>query len=137
MNEYISREELIKALEADYDCSWCSKPQGVEEYVEGARDEYDDVLKVVCGMKAADVQPINQWISVKDQLPKIGESVLIAVVVNAKLNIPFRTDFTPEIRIGWLEDDGEWGLQFDSADRDEILYWQPLPELPKDGDING
>ena len=59
MSEYISRDDLIKALEADYNRSWCSKPQGVEEYVDGARDEYDDVLKIVCGMKAADVQPVK------------------------------------------------------------------------------
>lgn len=58
MAEYISREELIKALETDYNRSWCSKPQGVEEYVEGARDEYDDVLKIICAMAAADVQPV-------------------------------------------------------------------------------
>lgn len=65
MAEHINREELIKALEADYNRAWSSKPQGVEEYVEGARDEYDDVLKIVCGMKAADVQPIKRgrWIS--------------------------------------------------------------------------
>lgn len=72
----------------------------------------------------------SEWISVEDRLPKIGESVLVAVVINAKLNLPFRTDFTPDIRIGWLGDNGEWGLQYESADRDEILYWQPLPELP-------
>lgn len=71
-----------------------------------------------------------KWISVDDKLPKIGESVLVAVIINAKLDMPFRADFTPEIRIGWLEENGEWGLQFDSADKDEILYWQPLPELP-------
>lgn len=59
MNEYISREELIKALETDYNRSWCSKPQGSEEYVEGARDEYDDVLKIICDMAAADVQPVK------------------------------------------------------------------------------
>lgn len=55
MSDYISRDELIKALETDYNSEW----SGVEEYVEGARDEYDDVLKIVCGMKAADVQPVK------------------------------------------------------------------------------
>ena len=80
----------------------------------------------------ADTQVMNQWISVKDRLPNIGESVLVAVIINAKLHLPFRTDFTPDIRIGWLGDNGEWGLQFDSADKDEILYWQPLPEPPQD-----
>lgn len=56
MSDYISRDELIKALETDYNSEW----SGVEEYVDGARDEYDDVLKIVCGMKAADVQPTEK-----------------------------------------------------------------------------
>lgn len=74
------------------------------------------------------------WVSVDDRLPLIGESVLVAVDINAKLNLPFRTDFEPEVRIGWLDDNGEWGLQFDSADKDEILYWQPLPQIPISND---
>lgn len=70
MAEYISREELIKALETNYNRSWCSKPQGVEEYVEGARDEYDDVLKIICGMQAADVQPVAraEWVCLEKEI---------------------------------------------------------------------
>ena len=56
MNEYISRKELVKAFEADYNLPWCSKGRG---YVEGVRDEYDDVLKITCAMAAADVQPVK------------------------------------------------------------------------------
>lgn len=56
MSDYISRDELIKALETDYNSEW----SGVDEYVDGARDEYDDVLKIVCGMKSADVQPVKR-----------------------------------------------------------------------------
>lgn len=74
MAEYISREELIKALETDYNSSWCSKPQGSEEdvegvrYDEGVRDEYDDVLKITCAMAAADVQLVKHgyWEEVSD-----------------------------------------------------------------------
>lgn len=77
-----------------------------------------------------DAQSANQWISVDDRLPPIGESVLVSVIINAKLNLPFRTNFTPDIRIGWLEENGKWGLQFDSADRDEITHWMPLPKVP-------
>lgn len=77
-----------------------------------------------------DAQSANQWISVDDRLPPIGESVLVSVIINAKLNLPFRADYTPEIRIGWLEENGKWGLQFDSADRDEITHWMPLPQVP-------
>lgn len=74
----------------------------------------------------------NEWISVEDQLPEVGESVLVCILINAKLDLPFRRDYTPEIRIGWLDEYGKWGLQFDSADRDEVLYWRPLPEMPNE-----
>lgn len=68
MNEYISRKELIKAFETDYtdyNRSWCSKAEG---YDEGVRDEYDDVLKIICAMAAADVQPVKhgRWIAWDD-----------------------------------------------------------------------
>lgn len=65
MNEYISRKELIKAFETDYNRSWCSKAEG---YDEGVRDEYDDVLKITCSMAAADVQSVKhgKWEEVSD-----------------------------------------------------------------------
>jgi hypothetical protein len=124
MTEYISKHEaytMMKDLEAAY-----IYPPVKEAYATAAR-RIDQI-------RPADVQPVNQWISVKDRLPEVGKSVLVAVVINAKLNLPFSIDFTPEIRIGWLEEIGKWGLQFDSADRDEITHWMPLPKLPKDGD---
>ena len=130
MNEYISREKAIKELREVYEQEYPTASGDFDEYAS------HDVPNVLRNMPFTYVQPVK-WISVKDRLPEIGRSVLVAVNINAKLNLPFRTDFTPEIRIGWLDDNGKWGLQFDSADRDEILYWQPLPEPPKDGDING
>lgn len=127
---YIKREDAIKELREVYEYEYPTASGDFDEYAS------HDVPNVLRNMPSADVQSVK-WISVKDRLPEIGRSVLVAVNINAKLNLPFRTDFTPEIRIGWLDDNGKWGLQFDSADRDEILYWQPLPEPPKDGDING
>ena len=131
MNEYIDKKQAIDRIASCY-CMDCEHSNGIL----CRACEHQDDMDLIDDMPAVDVQPTNQWISVEDQLPKIGESVLVAVVVNAKLNISFRTDFTPEFRIGWLEDDGKWGLQFDSADNHEILYWQPLPEPPKDGEYN-
>ena len=60
---------------------------------------------------------------------------MVIVNINAKVYLPLCADLALEMRIGWLDDNGKWGLQFDSADRDEILYWMPLPEPPKDSDI--
>lgn len=75
------------------------------------------------------------WISVEDRLPKIGESVLVAVIINAKVSLPFHTESAPEIRIGWrdnLSARHKWCLQFSNADMAEVTHWQPLPELPKE-----
>lgn len=121
-NEYITKGEAVQVLH--------------NAYAEGriqAKDGCASVLDNIGALKATDVQPVDRWISVKDRLPNIGESVLVAVIINAKLNMPFRTDYTPDIEIGWLEENGEWGLQFSCADRHEITHWMPLPEPPKGG----
>lgn len=59
MNDYISREKLIEALAADYNNEWDGS-QASEEYVEGVRDEYDDVLTIICRMKGTDAQPVRR-----------------------------------------------------------------------------
>jgi hypothetical protein len=63
MPKYISREELIEALEADYNSDWDRLPD-TGDYVEGVRDEYDDVLTIICRMKGTDAQPVRRgrWI---------------------------------------------------------------------------
>ena len=71
MAEYIEKEALIKALEADFSTDWAdyaSKNNFDKDYIDGARDEYDDVLKIICQQPAADVQPVihAHWI----ELPK-------------------------------------------------------------------
>ena len=63
-----------------------------------------------------DVQPVNQWISVDDRLPEeIG--YYLVVIGNEML-----------ISIDIAEySEGYWHKH------DKVLYWQPLPELPKEG----
>ena len=63
MAEYIEREALIKALEADFSTDWAdyaSKNNFNKDYIDGVRDEYDDVLRIICQQSAADVQPVKQ-----------------------------------------------------------------------------
>ena len=86
-------------------------------------------------IESADVQPVDRWISVDERLPKTGESVLVYVAINK--NLKGFGECKPEIRIGWLDDGGEWALQFSNMDYSEVLCWLPLPEPPKDGDTNG
>ena len=90
MAEYIDREALIKALEADFNTDWAdyaSKNNFDKDYIDGVRDEYDDVLKIICKQRnltdeeteiynnrieaeAADVQPAKRgkWINDGDCL---------------------------------------------------------------------
>lgn len=113
MDEYISREETVKAF--------CEKCKG---YYDGHcihRGECDvDVIKTA---PAADVQPVDRWISVKERFPDEDGWYLVC-----KHN---------RVRVAeWCKDCwyNESDLPIDDC---TITYWKPLPEPPKDGDTNG
>ena len=74
MGEYINKQLLLKALEDDFNSSWSSKLTDVEEYIEGARDEYDDVLKIICSMQTTDVQSakLGRWLNQSEFCKKNG-----------------------------------------------------------------
>lgn len=114
MAEYLSRDDTYECLATAF----------------GDRMA-EDIIKLI---PIADVQPVNQWISVDDRLPKTGESVLVYIAINK--NLKGFGECEPEIRIGWLDNGGKWALQFSSMNYSEVLYWQPLPKPPKDGDTN-
>lgn len=121
MGECICKEALIKALEADINTNWADYPS--EDYIDGVRDEYDDVLEIICQQPAADVQPVDRWISVKDRLPEVGQPVVIYY--------PYWTGL--EVQVARLEYDK---LTFDicgefNASVNKVTHWQPLPEPPK------
>ena len=62
---------------------------------------------------------VQEWISVKDGLPKNGkEGVLIALRWG-------------EVDIGWCED-GRWDSEFVNEYEDgEVTHWMPIPQPPK------
>ena len=62
---------------------------------------------------------VQEWVSVKDGLPKNGkEGVLIALRWG-------------EVDIGWCED-GRWRSEFVNEYEDgEVTNWMPLPQPPK------
>ena len=60
--EWIDRKALIKALEADFNTDWAdyaSKNNFGKDYIDGVRDEYDDVLTIICKQPTANVQPVR------------------------------------------------------------------------------
>lgn len=103
---------------------------GENDFCRGMRK----ALRVIENMPAADVQPVDRWISVDERLPKTGESVLVYVAINE--NLKGFGECKPEIRIGWLDDGDKWALQFSNMNYSEVLCWMPLPEPPKDGDTD-
>lgn len=90
---------------------------GENDFCRGMRK----ALRIIENMPAADVQPISQWISVKDRLPDEDGWYLVC-----KHN---------RVRVAeWCKDCwyNESDLPIDDC---AITYWQPLPELPKDGNV--
>ena len=127
MAEYIEREALLKSLAQE--CRDC---------------EHDDVYDCeVCDFAiamlyarhepAADVQPVNRWISVEDRLPPVEHlyDTMTCICCTGKgYVVPLRYVYTTvrkkEVR-RWERMDGVlWG--------DDVSYWQPLPEPPEECD---
>jgi hypothetical protein len=113
--EYISRDEALKIFHQC--CDNCtSSYNGV--MCRACADA--GAMDILIDIPAADVQPINQWISVKDRLPDEDGWYLVC-----KHN---------RVRVAeWCKDCwyNESDLPIDDC---TITYWKPLPEPPKDGD---
>jgi hypothetical protein len=116
--EYISRDEALKIFHQC--CDNCtSSYNGV--MCRACADA--DAMDILIDIPAADVQPVNQWISVKDRLPDEDGWYLVY-----KHN---------RVRVAeWCKDCwyNESDLPIDDC---AITHWQPLPEPPKEGDTNG
>ena len=74
---------------------------------------------------------LPQWISLKDQEPPKGRSVLIT---DGKLMavVSWRNCYTDGTPIWELEGVGGYEVETDWEDS-EITHWMPLPELPGKG----
>ena len=100
------REKLIELIaKAKYICA--------NDYSDHTEDEYIADTLLDNGVT------VQEWISVKDGLPKNGkEGVLIALRWG-------------EVDIGWCED-GRWDSEFVNEYEDgEVTHWMPLPQPPK------
>ena len=107
MDEYIKREAAI---------AWFMPYVHAGESIEA-----DVVISDLKGMKAADVEPVQQWIPVTERLPEIGRSV---IAYNAPAKCAAEAMYKGEGRF----------LQFRWSARlqeHEVTHWMPLPEPPK------
>lgn len=121
--EYISRDLALRQLNATCLATDCNNYNGVR----CRACAYADAMDFINVIPAADVQSVPQWISVKDRLPDENQKCLVYRDINADLKI------TTGI---WHNDRKEFcGLRHGTRLEDTIA-WMPLPEPPKDGDIN-
>ena len=118
MAEYIEREAISEGIRKYY---YKNPPNS--SYEEGFDRGLDRAQRAILDAPAADVAPVQKWISVKDRLPEAGGYV----VCIAKRNQFSR--FMPMVakieKNGWVNPITE---QYISA----VSHWMPIPEPPKE-----
>jgi hypothetical protein len=132
MDEYIIREKAIKELREVYENEYPTASGDFDEYAS------HDVPNVLRNMKAADVQPVNQWISVNDRLPEAVEEDVngkIAFSEFVLVYLVYDNGFTYITNDKCRVDDKSW-LHEIPGEGCKVTHWQPLPEPPKDGEQN-
>ena len=88
-------------------------PESLTEYVKWLEE------KIAYSAVEQKEMPSDGWISVKDRLPEKGERVIIICEAG--------------IQIGWLTLKNNWVI-FGDTIINEVLYYKPLPEPPKEKD---
>lgn len=124
MDEFVSKKLLVAKFN-----------ELASKYIDGDKKQrglaYTTAADMIALADAADVQPVNQWISFKDRLPEPEKDVLIWY------RETWGAGFT-SYRFGisrWFSKRKRWYEGCLPKDF-EVLYWQPLPEPPKDGEHN-
>lgn len=126
--EYIERKKLVNSLKMwlmDLENDMDKGDYGELSENKGAREALENCICEIEEQKAADVQPVNKWISVDEALPKVGQRVLV-----------YYPDWieNEELQVAHLEETYGAGIQFvtyDDVRLPTVTYWQPLPEPPE------
>ena len=98
----------------------------------------DRAEKELAELKAADVQPVNRWISIKERFPDKDGEYLCYLECGVVCQSIFDSTIAAE---GEEFPFGEWVAVYNSdtlgytdsywEEHDAITHWQPLPEPPK------
>lgn len=115
-DEYISREDVLDIIE---------DMRNNHFILMGERANLAFLKSKITELPVADVQPVPQWISVKERLPEENQKCLVYRDINADLKIT-----TGIWHSEWKAFDG---LRHGTRLEDTIA-WMPLLEPPKDGD---
>ena len=121
MAKYIERDAAIAALNKVRDDQRVFKYATASDFL-SARDAIERAAKMLESLPAADVEPVKEWISVRERLPDAGGYV----VCIAKRN-PF-SRFMP--MVARIEKNG-WANPITEQYISEVTHWIPLPPLPK------
>lgn len=88
-------------------------------------------------LPTVNIEPTNQWISVKDRLPTICEDVLTYSVVPEEIE---GEDYSP-VYVGFYEN-GKFYSTYNYYEQDSyislhyVTHWMPLPSVPNREYIN-
>lgn len=85
------------------------------ELLHVAEHNYDSLMWFYNNAVNVNIDKLNKWISVEERLPKDNVRVLIQTEWDCQLIA--------------LRRNGVWNGHWENYDDDEVLYWQPLPEL--------
>lgn len=114
MAEYISREDVLANIYATHSCG-------------GFKRECDYLWlhNQVINATTADVQPVNQWVSVDNKLPEWDKTVLVWYASDTLFGA------SEGYGLSWYH--GSWRVSELNGENIRIFYWQYLPEKPKEG----
>ena len=118
MAEYIEKEPMIEEMQRLIDNVSRNYPKATETELIILKGKYEDFMEYIKEQPAADVQPVDRWISVKDKLPEVGKVVIIC-------------DKQGGVGAMELLSNGQWYHRGMAWSAEWILYWQPLPEPPE------
>ena len=100
-------------------------------------ESYDvaiDCMTECIEKKATDVQPVNQWISVNDRLPETNAIGIAHILAYDKYEGVVKADYLDE-SANYRYGSDIFIISNTSAQLYKVTHWMPLPEPPKDGDI--
>ena len=138
MTEYIEREAISEEIRKYY----YKNPPNFS-YGEGFDRGLDRAQRAILDAPAADVAPVQKWISVKDRLPEMGEHYQSEDVL---VCIDYRPDDPDTTQDSYVSIDhvdfncfgqGEFSCERDDPRDGEpspyfVTHWMPIPEPPKE-----
>lgn len=132
MDEYISKQKVLDYLNGYLHSLGDGGADTLlfdRMFDRGQRRALINSIQDILAVKAADVQPVNQWISVDDKLPEWDKTVLVWYASDTLFGV------SEGYGLSWYH--GGWRVNDLNGENIRIFYWQYLPEKPKDGDTNG